>query len=211
MHLHDDRQAVEREGRRAEGVRRRGHRLPDQRRPGRPAVVLLGVVAPREGGAELLEGESVRQPVEYRGALRADRAGNLGADRRHRDAPRRRRRHRRHHHRRRPLSEGAEPEDQGVGHRHLRVGVQEIQRDGHLRQERDLSLHHRRDRRGLPAEERRLRRHRPFREGDRQGRGDHDAADRARRRHLRRQLGRLGDGRPAAAQRSLHAKTTSWS
>ena len=43
-------------------------------------------------------------------------------------------------------------------------------------------------------------RHRSLREGDRQGRGDHDAPHRARGRHLRRQLGRLGDGRPAAAQ-----------
>ena len=44
-------------------------------------------------------------------------------------------------------------------------------------------------------------RHRSLREGDRQGRGDDDAADRARGRHLRRQLRRLGDGRPAAAAR----------
>ena len=64
VHLHDDRQAVEGEGRRAQGVRRRGHRLPDQRRSGGSAVVLLGVVAPREGGPEFLEGEPVRQPVE---------------------------------------------------------------------------------------------------------------------------------------------------
>ena len=46
VRLHDDRQAVEGEDRRAEGVRRRGDRLPDQRRPGGSAVVLLGVVAP---------------------------------------------------------------------------------------------------------------------------------------------------------------------
>ncbi len=32
---------------------------------------------------ELLEGQPVRQPVELRGALRADRSGDLGADRRH--------------------------------------------------------------------------------------------------------------------------------
>ncbi len=52
-------------------------------------------------------------------------------------------------------------------------------------------------------QERRLQRHRSLREGDRQGRGAHDAADRARGRHLRRQLRRLGDGRRAAAQGSL--------
>ncbi len=46
-------------------------------------------------------------------------------------------------------------------------------------------------------------RHRSLREGDRQGRGDHDAAYRARRGHLRGQFRRRGDGRPAAAARSL--------
>ena len=40
------------------------------------------------------------------GALRADRPGNLGADRRPRHAPGRRRRHRRHDQRRRPLPQG---------------------------------------------------------------------------------------------------------
>ncbi len=119
-------------------------------------------------------------------------------------APRRRRRHRRHGDRRRPVSQGAEPEDQGLGHRHVRLGVQEVQGDRHLRQARDLSVHHRRHRRRLPAEERRLRRHRSLREGDRQGRRADDAAARARRRHLRRQLRRLGDGGPAAAEGSLH-------
>ena len=51
VHLHDHRQAVEGEGRRAQGVRRRGDRLPDQRRSGGSAVVLLGVVAARARGA----------------------------------------------------------------------------------------------------------------------------------------------------------------
>ena len=93
-----------------------------------------------------------------------------------------------------------------VGDRHLRIGVQEIQGDRHLRQARDLPVHHRRDRRGLPAEERRLQRHRRVREGDRQGRRDDDAADRARGGDLRRQLRRLGDGRPASAARALHGR-----
>ena len=79
-----------------QGVRRRGHRLPDQRRSRGSAVVLLGVVAARARDAERVEGEPVRQPVELAGALRADRPGDLGADRRPRHAPRRRRRHRRH-------------------------------------------------------------------------------------------------------------------
>ena len=53
VHLHHHRQAVEGEGRRAQGVRRRRHRLPDQRRAGRPALVLLRVVAPGQGSAQL--------------------------------------------------------------------------------------------------------------------------------------------------------------
>ena len=73
-----------------------------------------------------------------------------------RHPPGRRRRHRRHDQRRRTLPEGAQPADQGLGHRHLRIDLQEIQGDRHLRQERDLSLHHRGHRRGLPAEERRF-------------------------------------------------------
>ena len=81
------------------------------------------------GDPEFLEGESVRQPVELRRALRADRARDLGADRRRHHAPRRRRRHRRDRVRRRPLSQGAQSGDQGVGHRHLRLGVQEVQGD----------------------------------------------------------------------------------
>ena len=48
------------------------------------------------GGAELLEGEPVRQPLEPAGALRADGTRDLGADGRARHTARRRRRHRRH-------------------------------------------------------------------------------------------------------------------
>ena len=101
------------------------------------------------------------------------------------------------------------PADQGLGHRHLRVGVQEIQGNGHLRQARDLSVHHRGHRRRFPAAQRRFQRHRPFREGDRQGRRAHDAAAGARRGHLRRQFGRFGDGRPAAARASTSTTATS--
>ena len=60
-------------------------------------------------------------------------------------------------------------------------------------------------------EERGLRRHRSLREGDRQGRRDDDAAHRARGGHLRRQLRRLGDGRPApAAATTSKTMTSSW-
>ena len=112
--------------------------------PEDPRSLLLGLVAAGAGDPELLEGEPVRQPVEQRRALRGDRAGDLGTDRRPRHAPRRRRRHRRHDQRRRALSQGTQPEDQGLGHRHVRVGLQEVQGDRDLRQERDLSLRHRR-------------------------------------------------------------------
>ena len=100
--------------------------------------------------------------------------------------------------------QGEEPRHQGVGHRHLRLGVQEVQGDRRLRQERDLPLHHRGHRRGLPARQRGLLDHRPLREGDRQGRGHHDAPPRPRRGHLGRQLRRLRHGRAAAAARPLH-------
>ena len=75
--------------------------LPDQRRSGRRAFVLLGLVAPGEGDSRVVEGQPVRQSVERGGALRADRAGDLGADRRPRDPSGRRRRHRRDRQRRR--------------------------------------------------------------------------------------------------------------
>ena len=64
-------------------------------------------------------------------------------------------------------------------------------------------VHHRGHRRGLPAQERGLQPDRPLREGDRPRRRHHDRPHRARRRHLRRQLGRLGHGRVAAAGRRL--------
>ena len=64
VHLHDHRQAVEGESRRAQGLRRRSHRLPHERRSRGSALVLLRLVAPRARDAELVEGESVRQPVE---------------------------------------------------------------------------------------------------------------------------------------------------
>ena len=120
-----------------------------------------------------------------------------------RDASGRRRRHRRHDQRRRPIPEGAQSEGQGLGHRHVRIGVQEVQGDRDFRQERDLPVHHRRDRRGLPAPERRLLGHRPFRKGHRQGRGTDDAPDRQGRGHFRRQLRRRRDGRAAPAQGTL--------
>ena len=50
-----------------------------------------------------LEGQPVRQPVERPGPLRADRARDLGPDRRPRRSPGGRRRHRRHHLRRREV------------------------------------------------------------------------------------------------------------
>ena len=80
---------------------------------------------------------------------------------------------------------------------------------GDLRQERDLPVHHRRDRRGLPAEERRLLRHRSLREGHRQGRGDHDAAHRARGGHLRRQLRRARRWPACCSSRITSGPTTS--
>ena len=185
---------------------------PTDVEPEDPALVLLGVVAPRARHAQQLEGQPVRQPVE-RAARTTSRPGPEiwdQTDGRGR-SPGGRRRHRRHHLRRRQVPQGAEAVGEGVGHRHLRLGVQEVQGDRRLRQERDLPLHHRGHRRGLPAAERRLQRHRPLREGDRPRRRDHDQPHRPRGRHLRRQLGRVGDGRPAAAGARTSRPASSWS
>ena len=176
VHLHDDRQAVEGESRRAEGVRRRGDRLPDQRRSRRSALVLLGVVAARAGSAELLEGEPVRQPVELGGALRADRARDLGADRRRDHAPRRRRRHRRHDRR---ASAGISRSRT----RRSRCGASTPTDRCSRNTRRPASSTRTRSTRTSPKASAKTScrrtstsRHRSLREGDRQGRGDHDAA-----------------------------------
>ncbi len=63
-------------------LRRRGRRLPDRRRPGRPALLLLGVRPAGPRDPERLEARPVLQPDEPAVALRDDRAGDLGADRR---------------------------------------------------------------------------------------------------------------------------------
>ena len=67
-----------------------------------------------------------RQPLQHTGALRADRTGDLGADRRQGRPPGRRRGHWRDDQRRRALPEREKPCRKGVGHRYLRFGVQEI-------------------------------------------------------------------------------------
>ena len=153
--------------------------------------------------AQRVEGESVRQPVELCRALRTDRSRDLGADRRARRSSGVWCRDGRHDLRHRQVPERAQPADQDLGHRHVRLGLQKIQRDRCLRQERDLSVRHGRHRRGLLAEERGFLDYRCVREGDGQGCGADDASDRAGRRHLRRELCGRGDGRPAAARRSL--------
>ena len=81
VRLHHHRQAIEGKSRRAARLWRGSDRLPHRRRSRRSALLLFGVVAPRARDAQLLEGEPVRQSVERAGPLRADRPGNLGADR----------------------------------------------------------------------------------------------------------------------------------
>ncbi len=58
---------------------------------------------------------------------------DLGAERRQSGSPRRGRRHRWNDQRHREIPEGEEPQLEGVGHRHLRLGVQEAEGDRHLR------------------------------------------------------------------------------
>ena len=152
VHLHDDRQAVEGESGRVEGVRRRSHRLPDERRSRGSSFVLLGVVAPesakcRTPGRPISTDNLSNTQAHYEQTapeiweqtggkvdhlvVGVGTGGTISGVGRY-------------------LKE-KNPADKGVGDRYLRIGVQEIQRDGRLRQERDLPVHHRRHRRGLPA------------------------------------------------------------
>ena len=98
---------------RAQGVRRRGGRLPDRRRARAPGLLLqrLRPADPRDRGR--LEARPVLQPEQPALPLRDHRPGDLGADRRQDHPLRRRRRHRRHDQRHRPLPQGAEPRRPG--------------------------------------------------------------------------------------------------
>ena len=89
-----------------QGLRRRGRRLPDRRRPGRPALVLLGVRPAGPRDARRLEARPVLQPGQPAVALRDDRPGDLGADRGPDHPLRHRHGHRRHDQRHRPLPQG---------------------------------------------------------------------------------------------------------
>ena len=106
VHLHLPRQGRPGEDQRAEGLRRRGRRLPDRRRPVRPALVLLGVRPAGPRDARRLEARPVLQPGQPAVALRDDRAGDLGADRGPDHHVRHRHGHRRHDQRHRPLPQG---------------------------------------------------------------------------------------------------------
>ena len=79
VHLHHYRQAVEGEGGRAAGVRRRGDRVPHRRRSRGSAILLLGVVPARRRDAQRVEGQPVRQPQQLAGSLRDDRARRSGS------------------------------------------------------------------------------------------------------------------------------------
>ena len=127
--------------------------------------------------------------VEHAGALRADRPRDLGADRRARSLT--------------SWSASAPAARSAASGRYLKErnpaikvwGIdtygsvfKKYKETGIFDKNEIYPVHHRRHRRGLPAAERRLLRHRSLREGDRPRRRDHDAADRARGGHLRGQL-----------------------
>ena len=84
-------------------VRRRGRDHADGGRPRLAGELLLGLVAPRRGDPRRLQAGPVLEHGEPAGALRRDRAGDLGADRRRARRDRHLGRHRRNHLRHRPL------------------------------------------------------------------------------------------------------------
>ena len=87
MHLHHHRQAVEGEDRRAEGVWRRSDRLPDRRRSGGSRGRTTRCRHGWRGRSRTRGRPTSTTTCRTRGALRADGAGDLGADRRPRHAP----------------------------------------------------------------------------------------------------------------------------
>ena len=109
LHLHHARQDEPREDLAAQGLRRRGDRLPLRRRARVAGELLLGLRPARRGDPRRLQARPVPQRGQPALALRDDRPRDLGADRRRARRARDRGRHRRHDHRQRPLPEGAEP------------------------------------------------------------------------------------------------------
>ena len=85
-------QDVEGEDRPAARLRGRGRRRADRRAAGLAAVLLPRRRSADRGDPRRLPAQSVLQPGQPAGALRVDRTGAVGADRRSDHAPRRRRR-----------------------------------------------------------------------------------------------------------------------
>ena len=124
--LHRPRQDLEGEDVAPPRVRREGDHLSDQRRSGRPALVLQGRRAdPRRRGG--LPSLSVLQPGEPGGALRHHRSRDLEADGREGHALGGRRRNRRHDRRDREVPEGAKPGRARDRRRHGRQRVRLLQ------------------------------------------------------------------------------------
>ena len=156
-------------------------------------LVCIRVIAPAEHESGRLEGEPMRQPRTPR-RITSRRDQRLGkTDGRITDlagvgtgGPSRRW----------EIPE-EEPENPRLGHRHVRVGIQNAERPGSSTRTRS-TVNHGGHRRGLPAEERRFRRHDHFEKVT-----DRDAAIMTRRisreGDLRRQLGRLGHGGAASS------------
>ena len=100
LHLRVPRQGVRGQAQRAQGLRRRGRRLPHGGRPRPPGLLLLHVRPPRPRDAGGVEARPVLQPQRPALALRDDRPRDLGRHRRPRHALRHGGRHRGHHLRR---------------------------------------------------------------------------------------------------------------
>ena len=116
------RQGQRGQAQRAQGVRRRGGRLPDRGRARAPRL-LLQRLRPALEAAGRVEAGPVLQPAQPALALRDHRPRDLGADRGPDHPLRDRHGHRRHDQRRRPLPQGAEPRRPGDRRRPGRLGL----------------------------------------------------------------------------------------
>ena len=136
--LHHHRQAIARENRSAESVRRGSDRLPDGGRAGRSAQLLFRGEKTGARNSQFVLSQSVRKSDESGGALPHHGPGNLERHRRKNHALRLRHGNGRDDQRRGAISEGTESESENYRRRSLRLALLRIREDGKDRQGADV-------------------------------------------------------------------------